>query len=376
MGLTKYKLGDLIELRDVRNSDLQYGIADVRGVNNLKQLMPTKADLNGRDLTKFQIVDPSEFVFNHRTSRNGSKFSIAYNYGERPIICTEDYVVFRVKDDCKQILDAIWLYMFFNRPEFDRYVITNSWGSSTEFYNWEDICSISLNLPPIDIQRKYVAVYHAMLANQQSYELGLEALKLTCETLIDAYKHKAPKVSVGDILHEVDNRNIDNRITDVQGININKQFMPSVANTTGVDLSKYKVVQKGQFSFSGMQTGRDQCIRIALLHEDTPIIISPAYSVFEMKREDILAEYVMMWFSRKEVDRLGWFMSDASIRTNLDMERFYEIQIPVPDLEVQKSIVEIYQVYNSRKKINEKLKTQIKDVCPILIKGSIEEAQR
>lgn len=376
MGLTKYKLGDLIELRDVRNSDLQYGIADVRGVNNLKQLMPTKADLNGRDLTKFQIVDPSEFVFNHRTSRNGSKFSIAYNYGERPIICTEDYVVFRVKDDCKQILDAIWLYMFFNRPEFDRYVITNSWGSSTEFYNWEDICSISLNLPPIDIQRKYVAVYHAILANQQSYELGLEALKLTCETLIDAYKHKAPKVSVGDILHEVDNRNIDNRITDVQGININKQFMPSVANTTGVDLSKYKVVQKGQFSFSGMQTGRDQCIRIALLHEDTPIIISPAYSVFEMKREDILAEYVMMWFSRKEVDRLGWFMSDASIRTNLDMERFYEIQIPVPDLEVQKSIVEIYQVYNSRKKINEKLKTQIKDVCPILIKGSIEEAQR
>lgn len=376
MGLTKYKLGDLIELRDVRNSDLQYGIADVRGVNNLKQLMPTKADLNGRDLTKFQIVDPSEFVFNHRTSRNGSKFSIAYNYGERPIICTEDYVVFRVKDDCKQILDAIWLYMFFNRPEFDRYVITNSWGSSTEFYNWEDICSISLVLPPIDIQRKYVAVYCAMLANQQSYELGLEALKLTCETLIDAYKHKAPKVSVGDILHEVDNRNIDNRITDVQGININKQFMPSVANTTGVDLSKYKVVQKGQFSFSGMQTGRDQCIRIALLHEDTPIIISPAYSVFEMKREDILAAYVMMWFSRKEVDRLGWFMSDASIRTNLDMERFYEIQIPVPDLEVQKSIVEIYQVYNSRKKINEKLKNQIKDLCPILIKGSIEEAQR
>lgn len=376
MGLTKYKLGDLIELRDVRNSDLQYGIADVRGVNNLKQLMPTKADLNGRDLTKFQIVDPSEFVFNHRTSRNGSKFSIAYNYGERPIICTEDYVVFRVKDDCKQILDAIWVYMFFNRPEFDRYVITNSWGSSTEFYNWEDICSISLVLPPIDIQRKYVAVYCAMLANQQSYELGLEALKLTCETLIDAYKHKAPKVSVGDILHEVDNRNIDNRITDVQGININKQFMPSVANTTGVDLSKYKVVQKGQFAFSGMQTGRDKCIRIALLHEDTPIIISPAYSVFEMKREDILAEYVMMWFSRKEVDRLGWFMSDASIRTNLDMERFHEIQIPVPDLEVQKSIVEIYQVYNSRKKINEKLKNQIKDLCPILIKGSIEEAQR
>ena len=185
MGLSKYKLGELIELRDARNSDLQYGIADVRGVNNLKQLMPTKADLNGRDLTKFQIVCPGEFVFNHRTSRNGSKFSIAYNNRTSPIICTEDYVVFRIKDDCKQILEAIWLYMFFNRPEFDRYVITNSWGSSTEFYNWEDICSISVNLPPIDIQQKYVDVYNAMLANQQSYECGLENLKLTIDATVE-----------------------------------------------------------------------------------------------------------------------------------------------------------------------------------------------
>ncbi len=95
-----------------------------------------------------------------------------------------------------------------------------------------------------------------------------------------------------------------------------------------------------------------------------------------MKRNDILPEYVMMWFSRKEVDRLGWFMSDASIRTNLDMERFYEIELPIPDENAQKSIVEIYQAYNARKEINEKLKTQIKDLCPILIKGSIEEARK
>ena len=94
-------------------------------------------------------------------------------------------MVFRIKDDCKQILEAIWLYMFFNRPEFDRYVITNSWGSSTEFYNWEDICSISVNLPPIDIQQKYVDVYNAMLANQQSYECGLENLKLTIDATVE-----------------------------------------------------------------------------------------------------------------------------------------------------------------------------------------------
>ena len=376
MGLSKIRLGDLIELRNIRNCDLKYDISNVRGVNNFKQLMPTKADLNGRDLTKFQVVSPGEFVFNHRTSRNGSKFSIAYNDGREPIICTEDYAVFRIKEECKQILEARWLYMYFNRPEFDRYVITNSWGSSTEFYNWEDVCSIKLNLPSIGVQKKYVAVYNTVLANQQSYECGLEDLKLTFETLIDEYKHKVQKISVGNILQEVDRRNIDRQVSDVQGINITKQFMPSVANIIGVDLSKYKLVNKGQFAFSGMQTGRDRCIRIALLNKDEPVVISPAYSVLDIKREDILSDYVMMWFSRKEVDRLGWFMSDGSIRTNLDMERFYEIKIPVPQLNIQESIVEIYQAYNARKEINEKLKSKIRNICPILIKGSIEEARK
>ena len=372
MGLTKIRLGDYIRRSTVNNRNLQYGDDLIVGVNNTGVFTTPKGSTNGVNLKPYKIVETGAFVYNPTRLDLGS---IAYRT-EGLCIVSHLYMVFYLTDEGKKIIDPQWLFIYFRRKEFQREVTFRNFGSQRPEFNFEDMSDIVILLPPIDIQQKYVAVYNAMLANQQSYERGLEALKLTCETLIDAYKHKAPKVSVGDILHEVDNRNIDNRITDVQGININKQFMPSVANTTGVDLSKYKVVQKGQFSFSGMQTGRDQCIRIALLHEDTPIIISPAYSVFEMKREDILAEYVMMWFSRKEVDRLGWFMSDASIRTNLDMERFYEIQIPVPDLEVQKSIVEIYQVYNSRKKINEKLKTQIKDVCPILIKGSIEEAQR
>ena len=128
MALTKSKLGSYIELHGT-NASLIFGSDDVRGVNNLKLLMQTKADMNGRDLSKFQIVYPGEFVFNHRTSRNGSKFSIAYNDGEKAIICTEDYVVFRIREDAKQVLAAEWLYMFFNRSEFDRYVITNSWAA-------------------------------------------------------------------------------------------------------------------------------------------------------------------------------------------------------------------------------------------------------
>lgn len=379
MGLTKYKLGDLIELRYVRNSDLQYGIADVRGVNNLKQLMPTKADLNGRDLTKFQIVDPSEFVFNHRTSRNGSKFSIAYNNGERPIICTEDYVVFSVKDECKQILEAIWLYMFFNRPEFDRYVITNSWGSSTEFYNWEDICSIFLDLPPIDIQRKYVAVYHAMLANQQSYERGLEDLKLTCDAYIDQLRSKYPLQKLGTLISVCEEKNagLQYGIDDVKGVSIEKKFIDTKANMEGVSLRPYAVIKPDEFAYVTV-TSRNGG-KISLAHNNTPntYICSSSYIVFAVTDKDtLLPSYLAMLFRRGEFDRYARFHSWGSARETFDWDEMCDVRIPIPSIEIQQDIVNIYEAYLTRKEINEKLKTQIKDLCPILIKGSIEEAQR
>ena len=373
MGLIKYRLGQLLELVTETNAELKYKAFDVRGMTITKEIIPTKANVKDTDLSKFLVVHPDEFIFNPRT--HGKKIGFGYNNSEDTFLISWNNIAFRVSECGKRIVLSEYLFLHFNRSEWDREACFRSWGSSTEVFSWEALCEMELELPPLDIQQKYVDVYNAMLANQQSYERGLEDLKLTFETLIDDYKHKATKICVGDILQEVDNRNTEN-ITSVQGININKQFMPSVANTTGVDMTKYKLVKKGQFAFSGMQTGRDECIRIALFDKDEPIIISPAYSVLEMKRDDILPEYVMMWFSRKEVDRLGWFMSDASIRTNLDMERFYEIEIPVPDETVQKSIVEIYQSYNARKEINDKLKSQIKDLCPILIKGSIEEASR
>ena len=376
MGLSKYKLGELIELRDVRNSDLQYGIADVRGVNNLKQLMPTKADLNGRDLTKFQIVSPGEFVFNHRTSRNGSKFSIAYNDGERPIICTEDYVVFRVKDDCKQILEAIWLYMFFNRPEFDRYVITNSWGSSTEFYNWEDICSISLDLPPIDIQKKYVAVYNAMLANQQSYERGLEDLKLTCDAYIEELRRNIPSVAIGKYLIPSDERNTLNLSADsVRGLSVSKDMIETKANMNGVSVSNYKIVPPRYIAYVSDTSRRGDKMSLGFNRTKETFLVSSISTVFKTDTRYLLPEFLMLYICRDEFDRYARFHSWGSARETFDWDEMCDVRIPIPAIEIQQDIVNIYEAYLTRKEINEKLKTQIKNLCPILIKGSIEETQ-
>lgn len=372
MALTK--LGKYITECDLRNSDDKYGEESVVGISTQKMMIHTKADLMDVKLTSYKLLPPNHFAYVSDTSRRGDKMSLCFNNTTETYLVSSISTIFYVSDS--EHLNSDYLFMYFNRPEFDRFSRFNSWGSARETFSWEDFCDIDIDLPALSIQQKYVDVYNSMLANQKSYERGLEDLKLTFNALLDEQKRISPKMIVGDLLQEIDNRNKDNLLCDVQGINIEKQFMPTVADTLDVKLSNYKVVKKGQFAFSGMQTGRDECIRIALFNKDAPIIISPAYTVLEMKNTNVLAEYVMMWFSRHQVDRLGWFMSDASIRTNLDMERFNEIKIPIPSKEIQSSIVDIYNSYNERKSINEKLKSQIKSICPILIKGSIEEAMR
>ncbi len=377
MGLTKCILGHYLELCSNKNTDLVYGIDDVRGVNNLKQLMTTKADLNGRDLSKFQIVNPGEFVFNHRTSRNGSKFSIAYNDGDKPIICTEDYVVFKIRDDCKKILNARWLYMFFNRPEFDRFVITNSWGSSTEFYNWEDIQAIGLELPPLLIQRKYANVYNAMLENQKSYERGLDDLKLVCDAYIEDLRRQMPCEAIANYIEEVNKKNIGNlKLDSVRGIATSKEFINTKANMDGVSLENYKIVEPGMIAFISDTSRRADKMSLALNQLCENYLVSSISTVIQTDNTKLLPKYLYLFFCRTEFDRYARFHSWGSARETFSLDDMKEVRMPLPSIDVQKAIVGIYEAYKIRKEINEKLKAQIKDICPILIKGSIEEARK
>ena len=375
MALIKCRLGDHLELREVTNSDFEFGLDDVRGVNNLKQLMPTKADISDRDLAKFQIVYPGEFVFNHRTSRNGSKFSIAYNDGDKAVICTEDYVVFRIKEESKQTVLAEWLYMYFNRPEFDRYVITNSWGSSTEFYNWEDICAVELNLPPYPVQWKYVAIYKAMLANQQSYERGLEDLKLVCDGYIEDLRRKMLCKEIGPYLSESDLRNdIGLTVDSVRGLTTSKELIPTKADMDGVGLSNYKVVKPGQIAYVPDTSRRGGKISLGFNDTKETFLVSSISIVFETKRKFLLPEYLMLFLTRREFDRYARFNSWGSARETFDWSEMCGVKIPIPDIKIQKAIADIYSVYITRKRINEQLKTQIRDICPILIKGAMGES--
>lgn len=158
----------------------------------------------------------------------------------------------------------------------------------------------------------------------------------------------------------VDFRNKDEVTNTVLGISINKEFMPSVANVIGTDLSRYKLIQKGMFACNPMHVGRDERLPIALYKDDIPAIVSPAYFTFEIIDPTILdMDYLMMWFRRPEFDRECWFMTDGSVRGGITWDDLCRIRIPVPPIEKQHSIVKAYKAITDRialkRKINQNL---------------------
>lgn len=171
-------------------------------------------------------------------------------------------------------------------------------------------------------------------------------------------------VRLGDYIELCDEVNSAGIDYPMLGINKDKVFMPTVANVSTVDIRKYKVVSKGRFVFSGMQTGRDVCIRIALYDNDEPALISPAYTTFTVREDkDMLSEFFFMYFMRAEMDRYGWFISDSSVRSNLDWVRFVEIQIPLLSPEKQRELVATWKGLRDMKEQNESMAAPLMQLC-------------
>ena len=161
---------------------------------------------------------------------------------------------------------------------------------------------------------------------------------------------------LGDYIREVNVRNREMKVTEPMGINIDKYFMPSVANVIGTDLSAYKLVSKMQFACNLMHVGRDEKIPMAMLTEDNPIIVSPAYFVFEVLEPNVLLpEYLMMWFRRKEFDRNAWFYTDADVRGGMSKEALMDMCIPIPTITRQREIVAEYETLSNRIRLNEQM---------------------
>ena len=161
---------------------------------------------------------------------------------------------------------------------------------------------------------------------------------------------------LGDYIREVNVRNRELKVTKPMGINIDKHFMPSVANVIGTDLSAYKLVSKNQFACNLMHVGRDEKTPMAMHLDDTPIIVSPAYFVFEVIESNVLLpEYLMMWFGRKEFDRNAWFYTDADVRGGMSKDALLDMRLPIPSITRQREIVAEYETLTNRIRLNNQM---------------------
>lgn len=366
------KLGKYIEQSELKNICDEYGEDDVIGISTQKMMISTKADLKDVKLTSYKLVPPKHFAYVPDTSRRGDKMSLCFNNTDSTYIVSSISIVFYVNNI--QELNPEYLFMYFNRPEFDRYSRFNSWGSARETFSWDDMCDIEIELPPLPIQQKYVDVYNAMLANQKSYERGLDDLKLVCDAYIEDLRRKIPCEAIGKYIEERNEKNDNNTITLFQGVNVDHVFTDP--KRIAEDSENGCVVRAGQFAFNKVMKSHNTKLPIAL-REGPDCVVSNSYQVFEVKdKKKLLSKYLLLWLNRAETQRYAGFISFGTTRDIFTFDDMKEISIPIPDIKIQKSIVEIFDVCKTRRTINEKLKDQIKDICPILIKGSIEEARK
>lgn len=179
---------------------------------------------------------------------------------------------------------------------------------------------------------------------------------------------------LGKYIRLVKVKNTDDSVKELLGINIDKYFMPSVANIVGTDLSKYQIVQKNQFACNRMHVGRDYRIPVAKSNSDAPFIVSPAYDVFEIIDESILLpDYLMLWFKRREFDRNAWFYTDADVRGGLHWKAFINMQLPIPSHEKQKELIAEYEAVENRIQLNKKLCATLEETAQTIYKHWFED---
>ena len=369
MGLKKYKLGELVELTDERNSMGRYSLEDVKGISTEKNFIETKANMDGVSLDSYKVVNFRDFAYVPDTSRRGDKIALAFNNNSRSVLISSIYTTF--KCNRLDLLIPEFLYMYFNRPEFDRYARFNSWGSAREIFSWEDFCDIDITLPSIEQQRKYVDVYLSLQNNLAAYQSKVEELKLVCDGYIEELRRKIPCEKIGEYIERYSEKNLDKAIDDVVGLSTEKRFRVAQSRVNRNELGGYKIVHPLDIAYVPT-TDTWKVLAFAVNHFEKDVVVSPIYEVFKTKGK-LESDYLAIWLKREEFDRYARYNSWGSARENFTFEEMQNVEIPIPDISVQREIVNIHKCYIERQRIAEALKEQLKNICPVLIRGSLLE---
>ena len=370
MGLNKYKLGSLIIPYSKKCGIPNLTAYQVSGVNKDKEFFEPSHQV-GEDTSKYQVVPPRHFACNLMHVGRDRVLPIAYNHSKNDKYVSPAYTVFSLKEG-GGVLDD-YFFIMLKCEEQDRFFWFHADASVRDGMSWSDFCDVQISVPDLPTQQKYVDIYKAMVANQQSYERGLEDLKLVCDGYIEDLRRKMPRKKIGPYIRPCNEKKSDKSIKLFQGINVDHVFTDP--KRIAEDSGNGSVVRRGQFAFNKVMKAHNTKLPIAL-REGPDCVVSSSYQVFEVSNTgQLLPKYLLLWMNREETQRYAGFISFGTTRDIFSFDDMGEIAIPIPDIKTQQSIVDIFSVYQMRYDINEKLKEQIKNICPILIRGSLEEGR-
>lgn len=369
MGLIKIRIGDYFEPYSCYCGISNLSNDDISGINSEKEFFEPSHQV-GSDTSKYKVVPPNYFACNLMHVGRDIVLPIALNHTDKNRIVSPAYNIFRIIEN--DVLDVEYFFILLKSQERDRYFWFYTDSSVRDGLTWDEFCNMELELPPIEIQQKYVDIYNAMLANQQSYEAGLEDLKTSFLGYIEMLRRESKDLErIGNYIEPYNEKNSNEEITLEQGINIEKQFItPQRSNS---NLSGRKIVRNGMIAYCTQLNNAN----VAVAYREGPdCVVSSVYDVLKITSDALLPKYLMLWLVRPEFGRYVYWASEGSAYEFLNYNNLADYRIPIPEINVQRSIVEIYESYNTRKEIMDSLKKLTKDICPILIKGSIDEAKK
>lgn len=363
------RLGDYLELYKEKCNISNLTPNDVSGINRNKEFFEPSVQV-ANDTSDYKVVPPKYFACNLMHVGRDKVLPISCNHTEKNKYVSPAYFVFKTKEN-NDMLDE-YFFMYLKSNEKDRYFWFHTDSSVRDGMSWEDFCDIQIPLPPIEIQNKYVDIYKAMNENLKSYERNLEDLKLVCDAYIEKLRKKMNCCSIGEFLEYKNNKNTNSLVNLVQGVENTHTFINTRAKMSGIDIKGYKIVENKDFAYNPARIN----IGSIALREGPTCVVSPMYEIFSVSDSSkLLPEYLMLWFSREEFKHYTFYYSFGSVRDTFEFNLMKDVSIPIPSVDIQKSIVNIYNGYKSRIEIANKLKEKIDNICPILIAGAIKEAK-
>ena len=362
------RLGDYISPRNERNSDFRYGVELIEGVNSDGEFQPTKAITDGIDLKPYKAVWPGDIVYNPSRLNIGS---LAYRESGMCIV-SHLYQVFHVKEEFKNELLPEFLLIWFKRDEFSRIVDYYNYGSQRAEFNLKKLGELIIPLPSLSEQQKVVNAWKAFREIKEQNEAKAAPLMQLCQSYIQELKHKYPAQEIGPYIEERKETNTRNQYgeKDAKGVNTNKEIQE--CKRIGDKLNTYKIVYDNDIVFNAniKLTQTSEKFAVGLYHGDSPCIVTNFYTVMQIKN-NLIPEYLMLWLSRDEFARYVKFMSCSSVRDRFSFEEMKQVSLPLPPLNVQRAIVNIYKCANEAKQIAAEADRLSREVCPALLQHVI-----